>query len=39
VLFVRRGGVTVEHRIDPDPLARLDLVDTRRVITGAVSAR
>jgi len=36
ILFTRKGGSTAEHRIDPDPLARLDASDARRAITDAV---
>jgi thioredoxin reductase len=36
ILFTRIGGSTVEHRIDPDPLARLDLLAARRVVEAAV---
>lgn len=36
VLFTLAGGSTVEHRIDPDPLARLDTVDARRVVGSAI---
>jgi hypothetical protein len=36
ILFTRKGGTMAEHRIDPDPLARLDASDARRAITDAV---
>ena len=36
ILFTRKGGVMAEHRIDPDPLARLDASDARRAIADAV---
>ena len=36
ILFTRKGGSMAEHRIDPDPLARLDASDARRVIADAI---
>ncbi len=36
ILFTRKGTSTTEHRIDPDPLARLDASDARRAIGDAV---
>ena len=36
ILFTRKGGAIAEHRIDPDPLARLDVSDARRAIADAV---
>jgi len=36
ILFTRKGGAMAEHRIDPDPLARLDASDARRAIADAV---
>jgi thioredoxin reductase len=37
ILFTRKGGSIAEHRIDPDPLARLDASDARRVIVDALA--
>jgi thioredoxin reductase len=37
ILFTRRSGSIAEHRIDPDPLARLDASDARRVIADALA--
>ena len=37
ILFTRKGGSTAEHRIDPDPMLRLDTSDARRVVADAVS--
>ena len=36
ILFTRKGGSMAEHRIDPDPMARLDASDARRAITAAL---
>jgi thioredoxin reductase len=37
ILFTRKGGAMAEHRIDPDPMARLDASDARRAIADALA--